>query len=93
MGQIVDFSDLAHVRKILKSETVETVDGIEWGLEYVEERAPVQLMTAIKTQDSAFIITEAATILSVLRDRVRRCGIVIPDGCRQEAHKRRGSYE
>jgi hypothetical protein len=70
MGYIVDFSDLAHVRKVLTSDQVETVesiaftDVIEWGLESAEERATLQLMEAIKTQDSGFMITKAATILS-----------------------------
>jgi hypothetical protein len=66
-------SDLAHVRNVLKSETVEIVEPdetvnksnvIELGLVIVEERADMQVERAIKTQDSAFIITEAAAILS-----------------------------
>jgi hypothetical protein len=78
MGQIVDFSDLAHVRKVFKSETIETVesitvsDGIEFGLETAEKRAHKQLKKAIKTQDSAFIITEAATLLSQCYETVSK---------------------
>jgi hypothetical protein len=71
MGQIADFSDLAHVRKALKSsETIENVesiaisDVIDWRLDYIEERATVQLMDAIQTQDPAFMITKAATAFS-----------------------------
>jgi Ran GTPase-activating protein (RanGAP) involved in mRNA processing and transport len=71
MGYIIDFSDLAHVRKVLNSEMTESVesiaisDVIEWGLETAEERANMQLTEAIKTQDTAFMITKAATILSL----------------------------
>jgi hypothetical protein len=80
MGQIIDFSDLAHVHKVLKSEKIETVktvesiaisDVVDCGMDVIElelvvaERRPnMQLEEAIKTQNSAFIIAEAATILS-----------------------------
>jgi archaellum component FlaC len=70
VGHIVDFSDMEHVRKVLKSETIEAIespsasDVIDWTLETAGDKFNEQFDKAIETQDSVFMITTAATMLA-----------------------------
>jgi outer membrane murein-binding lipoprotein Lpp len=70
LKNIVDFSDLEHVRKVFNTSTIESIesfaisDVIEGGLESAEERANMHFEKAVVTQNSALMITAAATMLA-----------------------------